>query len=176
MNGSNEYYQRARNFLKVNPGMAVGVHTTPEAENAEREKRIMVDWFTYFVERDLQGVLANCERILNGQGKGVTFPCDSPEIFDPSYVTPRHKWHKVAPSEGVRTRDIQAVHKRAVDALRAAKPKGARDMPQRHHAPVKSPDEWLGEYQANPPPMPVFSDEFRARHGLSPSRGAEAAE
>lgn len=157
------YYDRARNFVKVNPGMAVSVHSTPDAADAEREKRIMVDWFTYFVERDLQGVLANCERILGGQGKGVTFPCDNPEMFDPSYVTPRYKWSKVAPSEGVRTRDIQAVHKRAVEALRAAKPKGARDMPSRRQAPVQSPDEWLADYQANPPPIPVFSDEFRAR-------------
>lgn len=174
MNGSNDYYQRARSFLKVNPGMSAAVHANPDPVDAEREKRIMVDWFTYFVERDLQGVLANCERILNGQGKGVTFPCENPEMFDPSYVTPRHKWHKVVASDGVRTRDIQAVHKRAVDALRAAKPKGARDMPQRHHAPVKSPDEWLGDYQANPPPIPVFSDEFRYRMGIS--RSAEAAE
>lgn len=175
MNGSNEYYQRARNFLKVNPGMAVAVHTAPEVENVDLEKRVMVDWFTYFVERDLQCVLATCERILAGQGKGVTFPCDNPEIFDPSYVTPRHKWHKVERQGGTRTRDIAAIHQRTVAALKAAKPRGTKQVPERDRSPVKSPDEWLDDYRANPPPIPVFSDEFRARYRL-PARGAEAAE
>jgi len=172
MNGSNDYYQRARNFLKVNPGMAVAVHTTPDAADAEREHRIMVDWFTYFVERDLQGVLANCERILGGQGKGVTFPCDNPDMFDPSYVAPRHKWHKVAPQPGVRTREIKDLHERTLAALRAAKPKGAKDIRQRAVGPVKSPQEWLNDYIANPPPIPVFSDEFRGRLDQNGNRGA----
>jgi hypothetical protein len=30
-------------------------------------------------------------------------------------------------------------------------------------APVKTPQEYLTEYMANPPPVPVFSEEFKAK-------------
>ena len=162
--GSNDYYTRAQNFLKVNPGMAAVVLTNPDAADAERQNRIMVAWFTYFSERGLKGVLDNCQRILGGAGKAITFPCDDPEMFDPSFTMPRYRWQKPAPVEGTRTRDIAELHKRTMASLRAAKPKGARDMPEREQAPVKPPHEWLEDYQNNPPPLPVFSDEFRRKY------------
>lgn len=177
--GSNEYYNRAKNFLKVNPGMAVTVLTNPDPIDAEHQQRIMVDWFTYFAARDLHAVLENCDRILNGAGKAVTFPCDSPEMFDPSFVMPQHRWRRVVVDKGPQTRNIGEVLKATLESLKAAKPYGD---PGR----VRSPDEiaddglmpqqraekWLAEYKNNPPPMPVFSDEFRRRGHAKPTKDA----
>lgn len=162
-NASNEFYQRAKNFLKVNPGMAAVVHTVPDAADAERESRIKVDWFTYFLERGYKGVLANCERILSGQGKAITLPCESPEMFDPSYAAPRYKWNQQEASQGTRTRDIAELHAETLRQLRSATPRGQRKASQLPQEPQQSPQEWLDAYQANPPPLPVFSDEFKRR-------------
>lgn len=174
--GSNDYYNRAQNFLKVNPGMAAVVLTNPDAADAERQHKIMVAWFTYFSERGLKGVLANCERILSGAGKAITFPCDDPEMFDPSFVMPRHKWHKVEPDRGPRTRNIAELHQRTMAALRSAKVKGAKPEREKPQGPTMTPQEWLNDYQANPPPIPVFSDEFKRKLGLcGPDRQDDAA-
>lgn len=159
---SAEFYNRCRAFLRANQGMAAVVHANPEQADMARELRIRDEWFTYLHEKGLTSTLATWQFILKGGGKAITVPCDSPELFDPSYVAPRHMWREPKPADQPRTRDIAAVLARTKAELAASKPRGRANVPTRPSEPVKPPQDWLDEYQANPPPIPVFSEQFKA--------------
>lgn len=165
---SKDFYDRAKNFAKVNSGMLVVIHTTPDPADAERENRILVDWFTYLSVRGLTSTLASFQNILGGAGKAVTLPCENPEMFDPGYVAPVHKWRKPEPKKGERTRNIGALVAATKASLKAAKPYGDKgrvrtpeEIADDGLTPQQRATKWLAEYQENPPPIPVFSDEMK---------------
>jgi len=119
-------------------------------------------WFTYFATRGQTGTIRLFKQLLDDK-KAVQFPCREPEHFDPSYETPAHSWRD--PSTGEVSRgDVSQVVAKTMNSLRAAHPKGRPPVPREHlAAPVKTPQEYLTEYMANPPPVPVFSEEFKAK-------------
>jgi hypothetical protein len=161
-----QYHQRALAFQRANPGMVFVVR----GDESSAQVRA---WFTYFHTRGQTGTISLFRQLLNNKGV-VQFPCEKPEHFDPSYEVPRHQWR--APEDAPQSRrDMSRVVERTMASLRAAKPKGRQPVPRDHLAePVKSPHEWLEDYQANPPPVPVFSDEFRAKHGIPPAKECAA--
>ena len=152
---SEQFYQRFLSFQRANPGM---VHVV--RGNADPE--IVKAWFTYFHEKGQAGTINLFRQLLNGNGV-VQFPCRSPELFDPSYVVPRYQW-SAPDAVRVSRGDVSQVVAKTMQSLRAAKPKGRQPVPASHiKPPEKTPQEYLAEYAANPPPIPVFSDEFKAR-------------
>lgn len=155
---SEQFYQRFLAFQKANPGM---VHVV----RGDQDPEIVKAWFTYFHTKGQTGTIDLFRKLLNGNGV-VQFPCKHPQHFEPSYIAPAHSWRE--PSEARQSRgDVSHVVERTMASLRAAKPKGRQPVPPSHIAPpAKTPQEWLDEYQANPPPIPVFSDEFRAKMRL----------
>ena len=163
---SEQFYQRFLSFQRANPGM---VHVV--RGNADPE--VVKAWFTYFHHRGQAGTIDLFRQILNGNGV-VQFPCREPEHFDPSYETPRYQWSEPA-SGPVSRGDVSQVVAKTMSSLRGAVPKGRQPVPKSHLTePVKSPADYLKEYIANPPPVPVFSDEFKAR--LAKRDRFEAAE
>lgn len=181
-NASAEFYKRSRAFLLANPGMAVVIHATPAPDNAAFERHSKQAWFTYLRDKGLHSTLDTWRFILSGGGKAITVPCENPELFDPSYVLPAldKRWREPQPSDHPRTRDIRGVLDRTKESLRTAKPRGSKELPEAERKPEKSPQEWLNDYVANPPPIPVLSDAFRKAMNLPPSRPSpdyrEAAE
>lgn len=150
-----QFYQRFLSFQRANPGM---VHLV--RGNADPE--VVREWFTYLTVRGQTGTINLFRQILNGNGV-VQFPCREPENFDPSYETPKHQYCE--PDAGPVSRgDVSRVVDATMRSLRAAQPKGRQPVPRQHlREPVKSPGEWLTDYAANPPPVPVFSDDFKAK-------------
>jgi hypothetical protein len=165
---SADYHKRAAAFVRANHDMTAVVHAKPEASEVQRENAIKVAWFTYFQARGMESTLQTCRFILNGGGKAVTFPCERPDLFDPSYEVPRHSWRD--PDGAVRSQergDVSAVVKSTLASLRAANVRGAKPAPPRPQYATQSPQEWLDGYQDNPPPIPVFSDDFKRKLGLA---------
>jgi hypothetical protein len=153
-----QFHQRAAAFVRANPGMVFVVR-------GDQHKDAVRDWFTYFHTRGQLGTISLFRQILNGNGV-VQFPCERPEHFDPSYIAPVHSWREPQ-GRGVSRGDVRHVVESTLDSLRKAKPRGRQPVPKSHLAePVKTPKEWLDEYSANSPPIPVFSDEFREKFGL----------
>jgi hypothetical protein len=154
-----QYHQRALAFQRANPGM---VFVVRGADHAEQVKA----WFTYFHVRGQTGTISMFRQLLNGKG-AVQFPCEKPEHFDPSYIAPVHQWR--APEDGPQSRgDMSRIIDRTLHSLRKAVPRGRQPVPKDHlKKPEKTPQEWLEDYRHNPPPIPVFSDEFRDRSGLA---------
>ncbi len=161
-----QYHQRAAAFNRANPGMIFVVRGNQSPE-------VVKAWFTYFHSRGQAGTISLFRQLLNGNGV-VQFPADRPELFDPSYEAPRYSWSEpdaVRVSRG----DVSQVVAKTMSSLRGAVPKGRQPVPKSHLTePVKSPADYLKEYIANPPPVPVFSDEFKAR--LAKRDRFEAAE
>lgn len=152
---SEQFYQRFLSFQRANPGM---VHVVRGSDQPE----IVRQWFTYFHTKGQTGTIDLYRQILSGNGV-VQFPCISPEHFDPSYETPRYQWRE-PDGQRVSRGDVSQVVHSTLNSLRNAKPKGRQPVPKSHLAePVKTPAEWLDDYQDNPPPIPVLSDEARAK-------------
>jgi hypothetical protein len=171
-----QYHARASAYVRANPGMHVMVRGNAKGEDRQRQKEIAAAWFTYFHVRGQTGTIATFRSILNGAGS-VMFPCDCPTLFDMSYVPPVHVWREPQGASDSRS-DVSHVVERTLDSLRRAVPRGRKPVPKDHlKAPEKTPSEWIADYQANPPPIPVFSDEFRDKFGLprKPPRTEAAA-
>lgn len=150
-----QYHQRAAAFNRANPGMIFVVR-------GDQHREVVKAWFTYFHMRGQTGTIDLFRGLLAGNGV-VQFPAEAPELFDPSYEAPAHSWRDPATGE-VSRGDVSRVVQGTLASLRSAVPKGRPPVPKSHLAePVKSPAEWLNDYQDNPPPVPVFSDEFKAR-------------
>ncbi len=150
-----QFHQRAKAFAKANPGMA---HVVRGNEDPEA----VLAWFTYFHVRGQTGTIAVFRQLLNGNGL-VQFPCKRPELFDLTYEPPAHTWRE--PEAGRQSRgDVSRVVQSTIASLRAAQPKGRPPVPREHlRERVETPGEWLTDYAANPPPVPVFSDEFKSK-------------
>jgi len=158
---SDNIHERIRSFFKVNPDMACAILTTPEAADAADNEAMKVEWFTYLAVRGHTRALDTWRMILNGGGKGITVPCARPDLFDPSYLAPAQKWRD--PNRAVKQderRDVSAVLDRTMDSLRNAVPKGQKRQ-EKPKAEQISPAQWLEDFKSNPPPIPVFSDEFK---------------
>jgi hypothetical protein len=164
---SEQYHQRALAFQKANPGMVFVVRGSEHGEQVRA-------WFTYFHSRGQVGTISVFRQLLSGKG-AVQFPCERPEHFDPSYIAPVHQWRE--PDDGPQSRrDMSQVAERTLEGLRSAVPRGRQSVPKSHLAePEMTPGEWLSDYKNDPPPVPVFSDEFRAKHGLPPRKSDAAA-
>lgn len=155
---SEQFYQRFLAFQKANPGM---VHVVRKGEDDDGVRA----WFTYFQVRGQTGTIRLFQQLLNDK-KAVQFPCKKPELFDLTYDPPRHQYRDPSTGEVSRS-DVSAVVEKTMHSLRNAKPKGRQPVPRDHLLPpTKTPKEWLDDYLANPPPIPVFSEEFKARMGL----------
>lgn len=152
---SEQFYQRFLAYQRANPGM---VHVVRKGEDDEAVQA----WFTYFTVKGQTGTIQLFRQLLDDK-KAVQFPCRLPIHFEPSYVAPVHSWRD--PSTGEVSRgDVSRVVQGTLASLRSAVPKGRPPVPKAHLAePVKSPAEWLNDYQDNPPPIPVLSDEARAK-------------
>lgn len=161
---SQQYHKRALDFFRANPDMHV------MARSADKE--VIAKWFTYFQAKGMLGTLATFRDILHG-ARPVMFPAPCPTLFDLSYVPPTRGFYR-DPSEGGQEArgDVSGVVAETLASLRKAQPKGRQPVPPAHlREPAKSPKQWLDDYQADPPPIPVFSDEFKQRLGLK--RGDE---
>lgn len=169
-----QYHQRAAAFVRANPGMYVMVRGNAKGEDRQRQKEIAAAWFTYFHVRGQAGTIATFRSILNGNGP-VMFPCECPTIFDPSYEPPAHVWRE--PNGQAESRsDMSHVIERTLDSLRRAIPRGRQPVPKDHlKEPEKTPQEWLNDYRDNPPPIPVLSDEARAKFGVRLPSSEDAA-
>jgi hypothetical protein len=162
-----QYHQRAAAYVRANPGMHVMVRGNTTGEDRQRHLKIASAWFTYFHVRGQTGTIATFRSILNGNGS-VMFPCECPTLFDMSYEPPAHSWREPQAQTGERT-DMREVIDRTLASLRKAVPRGRQPVPKAHlKEPELSPQEWLKEYAANPPPVPVLSDEARAK--FAPAR------
>ena len=152
---SEQFYQRYLAYQRVNPGM---VHVVRKGDDDEAVRA----WFTYFQVKGQTGTLRLFKQLLD-EKKAVQFPCRLPELFEPSYEPPKHQWRDTSTGE-VSRGDVSRVVQGTLASLRNAVPKGRPPVPKSHLVePVKSPDQWLADYQANPPPIPVLSDEARAK-------------
>ena len=174
MTPSENIHERIRSFFKANHDMACAILTTPEPADAAENEAMKIEWFTYLAVRGHTRALDTWRMILNGGGKGITVPCARPDLFDPSYVAPAQKWrdpNRVV-KQGERG-DMSRVIETTLDSLRNALPKGQKRQtkPKVEQIP---PAQWLEEYKANPPPIPVFSDEFKRqmRLGGAPDQSA----
>jgi hypothetical protein len=153
-----QFHQRAAAFVRANPGMVFVVRGDQHADAVR-------DWFTYFHMRGQAGTISLFRQILTGNGV-VQFPCERPEHFDPSYEPPAYSWREPE-SRNVSRGDVRHVVDSTLASLKKAQPKGRQPVPRDHLLPpVKTAKEWLDDYAANPPPIPVFSEEFKARMGL----------
>lgn len=161
---SKQYHQRALDFFRGNPTLHVMARST--------DKDIIAKWFTYFQAKGMHGTLATFREILTGN-RPVMFPAPCPTLFDLSYIPPTRGFYRDPSEGGQETRgDVSGVVAETLASLRKAQPKGRQPVPKSHlQEPAKTPKQWLDEYQANPPPIPVFSDDFKARLGLK--RGDE---
>lgn len=160
---SAEFYKRAVGFLQVNPGMSVVIHAKPDPDSARRENEIRLSWFTYLTVRDLNSTLKTWRAILGGGGKSITVPCEDPEIFDPSYCAPAYGYRDPEPPSQDERKDISVAVGNTLRELRAAVPKSGVGRVPAPKGPEKPPAEWLRDYQANPPPIPVLSDAARKK-------------
>jgi hypothetical protein len=152
---SEQFYQRFLAYQRANPGM---VHVVRKGDDDESVR----SWFTYFTTKGQTGTIQLFRQLLDDK-KAVQFPCRLPEHFEPSYVAPVHSYRD--PSTGEVSRgDVSRVVQDTMASLRAAVPKGRKAVPASHiKPPEKTPQEWIAEYHANPPPVPVFSEEFKAK-------------
>ena len=82
---ANDFFDRARAFIAVNPRLVYVIYTTPQQSNLERENAARAAWFAYFEERSMKETLRLCRSILGGGGKAITLPCEKPEMFDLNY-------------------------------------------------------------------------------------------
>lgn len=177
MNAAAEnFHQRVKDYAKANAGMMFVIHAKPEPQDRVREDASRKAWFAYLSVNGLTGTLSTWQFILNGSGKAITVPCEKPEWFDPYYVAPVGGYRDPSePSQRPRV-DVSRVVQRTMASLRAAVPKGRQPVPADHlREPEKTPAEWLAEYQANPPPIPVLSDEAKEKFGIRPPITPEAA-
>ena len=164
---SEQFHQRAAAFNRANPGMIYVVRKGQDDESVRA-------WFTYFNSRGQVGTIDLFYKLLN-EKHPIQFPCRLPEHFEPGYEAPRNQWRDPSSGEIVSRGDVSAVVESTMASLRAARPRGRQPVPPEHlKPPEKTPQQWLNEYQANPPPVPVFSDEFKAR--LAKRDRFEAAE
>ena len=170
---ADQYHARASAYAQANPGMHVMVRGNATGEDRQRQKEIAAKWFTYFHVRGQTGTIDTFRSILNDNGS-VMFPCECPTLFDMSYTPPAHVWREPH-GQGESRSDMSEVIEQTLASLRKAVPRGRQSVPKDHlKAPEKTPDEWLRDYKANPPPVPVFSDEFREKNGLPPRTEAAA--
>jgi hypothetical protein len=162
-----QYHQRALAFHRANPSMVFVVRGGDHTRQVQ-------SWFTYFYSRGQTGTISLFRQLLNGKGV-VQFPCEWPELFDPSYVAPTHQWQ--APEDRPQSRrDMSRVVDQTLHSLRNAVPRGRQPAPKDHlKEPELSPQEWLAQYRDDPPPIPVLSDEARAKMGLHQPRDEAAA-
>ena len=170
-----QYHQRVLDFHRANRDMAFMVHGKPQpGGDWQREDAARKAWFAYLTINGLTGTLNTFRHLLN-EGKAVMFPTEKPEWFDPSYVAPVHGYRDpTEPGQQARG-DVSRVVQETLASLRAARPKGRQPVPPAHlREPTKTPKEWLDEYQANPPPIQVLSDEARSKFGLPPPDEAAA--
>lgn len=168
MNPSENIHERIKAFFKVNPDMACAILSTPEPADAAENEAMKVEWFTYLAVRGHTKALDTWRMILNGGGKAITVPCARPDLFDPSYVAPAQKWRD--PNRVVKQSergDLSALVENTMESLRNAVPKGQKRQPKPKTEQI-SPAQWLEDFKANPPPIPVFSDEFKRQMRIGP--------
>lgn len=170
------FHQRIKDYARANSGMAFVIHAKPDPQDRAREDAARKAWFAYLAANDLTGTLSTWRFILNGGGKAITVPCEKPEWFDPSYVAPVGGYRDPSEPGQASRGDVSRVVQRTMASLRAAVPKGRQPVPADHlRDPEKTPKEWLDDYSANPPPIPVLSDEAKAKFGFLPSKPEAAA-
>jgi hypothetical protein len=82
---SDEFYAKAKGFLKLNPAMTFVIETRPQTDVA-RHERARAQWLDYCDREGLRSTAATWRFIWAGGGKAVTVPTEDPGVFDLSYV------------------------------------------------------------------------------------------
>ncbi len=171
-----DYHKKAGIWVKSFPGDYVMVRGKATGDDRRDQRKVLVEWFTYFLEKGMHDTIRVYQMILK-QGGNVMFPCAVPDAFDKDYRVPGYTWiDDEKPEAPISRGNVRNVIDKTLESLRGATTYGARRMP--HMAPERpqSPQEWLRAYQEAPPPMPGLSPRLRANLGLPQERPEDGFE
>jgi hypothetical protein len=82
-------YDRMLDHMKQNPGEAVAYVSKPDAQDKAAQDHAWEMWQAYFERTGNQKTLRAWKSHLATGGKGLTFPCASPDQFDRAYAGQR---------------------------------------------------------------------------------------
>ena len=102
---SEEFYIKAKGFMKLNPGLTFMIESRPQSD-FDRHDRARAAWISYLEGLGLRSTASTWRFIWAGGGKAVTVPTEDPGLFDLSYVPPaQNSYRKAKEGSGRPLRD-----------------------------------------------------------------------
>jgi hypothetical protein len=173
----NPFYDRWTAWRKANGGrFNYSIATNPEPEDKQRAEKAKRLWLYYLESNGYKATASTWRNIWAGAGKGVTVPCEKPELFDPTFEYPSDAWQDISHPSRVSRSAVSSAVDRARIAARAYKPESRGPTPPEHlREPVDAPFDWMRGAEEDRPPIPVLSDQLRSKLGLQPEKREEDA-
>lgn len=165
----NPFYDRWTAWRKANGGrFNYAIATNPEPEERQRSEKAKRLWLYYLESNGHKATARSWRAIWAGAGKGVTVPCEKPELFDPTFEYPADSWEDISHPSRVSRAALTSTVDRARIAARAYKHESRGPTPPEHLAePVDAPFDWISGPKHERPPIPVLSDGLRSKLSLS---------